>query len=181
MSQPRKKPPQIFISHVASSDKEIAKKFRDWIRVSYHKTNVGVFVSSADGINPGAVPATEIEQALRSTDALIVLLSNKALKSDWIVFEPAFVLGRKKTVLPLLCNGASFSEVPSSIKYMLQLKDASDANQFAQTISKLDTVIGCPHEESYEELRNSLSQKNRNVPMAPLVFPRRDFDDIPIM
>jgi hypothetical protein len=84
--------------------------------VSYSRNDSSITYSLADqlrecgfevwtdvtGIVGGAVWEIEIEKAIQSSDALIILVSSASKSSQWVRKEILFALNLKKLVVPLL-------------------------------------------------------------------------------
>ena len=154
----RSKLTQIFISH-ADEDKKDAECLKNWLSMAY--TGIDVFLSSANGIHCGENPSKALEGAMGEADILIVLLSPIAVSKPWIVFEAGAVCGRHKTVLPLLCKGATnVAMVPAPIRAMFQVKLASRKNEFQDFLNGLTRVIGNPPANDSQSLRRRLSKKS---------------------
>ncbi|HYR02507.1 MAG TPA: toll/interleukin-1 receptor domain-containing protein, partial [Syntrophobacteria bacterium] len=77
---------RVFISHI-SEEAPLAHVLKDWIESSF-AGQCDVFVSSdKDDIPAGSKWLEEIESALGSASALIVLCSPSSLSRPWISFE----------------------------------------------------------------------------------------------
>lgn len=156
MTEGTDKKPLVFISHVADTDKSIATKFEDWIRVAT-KSQADVFVSSTDGITPGEFADMKIIQTLRDAHALIILLSPSAKNNAWLAFESGAFYGLGKPVIPIACRGAKPADFDGPLKQP-QMADAADPIQFSAAIATLGEAIGIHFVRDYNELRNRLCE-----------------------
>lgn len=92
--------PKIFMSY-SSEDKEIADDISNKLK------EAGFEFSSSYNLNPGDSIISLTRRNLESSDYLIVLISQAALKSDWVKFEMSEALSkdwfqREITVLPVI-------------------------------------------------------------------------------
>src|ERR1700735_647105 len=90
---------RLFISHTAAN-KESAHRLKEGL-AKYH---IAAFVAH-DDIEPTKQWESEIERALRTTDALAAIITNDFIASRWRDQEVGYALGRGKLVLPL-CKDA---------------------------------------------------------------------------
>ena len=81
---------QVFISY-ASEDKELAKK----LSRSLESVGLGVWLDESH-IMPGDNWAEKISQALKESQAMVVLVSPAAVNSEWVRREIEFALGAKE-------------------------------------------------------------------------------------
>ncbi len=81
---------QVFISY-ASEDKELAKKLSRLLE----NVGLGVWLEESH-IMPGDNWAEKISQALKESQAMVVLVSPAAVKSEWVRREIEFALGAKE-------------------------------------------------------------------------------------
>ena len=150
--------PCIFISH-ASEDSRMADAVKSWIKLAYNSVNV--FLSSANGIHCGENPDKTLTNAIQNADVLILLLTPISTGKPWLVFEAGGVFGRKKTVLPILCNGVTLEKVPSPIRQLFQVKDTKSRDEFTDFLNKIDSAVRQRHAKSGEGLRAKLKKRHK--------------------
>jgi len=78
---------RVFLSY-AQSDKEVARNLATHLEEAGHK----IWLAD-DALFPGQNIALEVGKALDKSEAMVVLLSPQALKSDWVRQEIEFALG----------------------------------------------------------------------------------------
>lgn len=78
---------KVFLSY-AQSDREVARELAMHLEEAGHK----VWFAD-DALFPGQNIALEVGKALNKAEAVVVLLSPQALKSDWVRQEIEFALG----------------------------------------------------------------------------------------
>lgn len=86
----------VFISH-CKEDKRFAKSLREKLQAF----KVGTWLS-LDDLPARKDWATQIDRALRNASALIVIISKKAKRSEYVAYEWAFALGAGTKVVPVL-------------------------------------------------------------------------------
>ena len=110
LTMTRQSDQQIFISHSAS-DSSTAKALSK--ALSERGLRASSWVETAAF---GAQIARTLEQALRSADWYIVLVSEDALKSPNVNFEIGAAIGGKKRVLPVFLSRSAQRKVGSSLR-----------------------------------------------------------------
>jgi hypothetical protein len=86
---------RLFITHVATHKAEAHE-----LKVHLARFHIATFVAH-DDIEPTKEWQTEIERALRTMDALLVMISTDFLSSRWCDQEVGIAIGRGKLVVPL--------------------------------------------------------------------------------
>jgi hypothetical protein len=127
---------QVFLSY-ASADREIAAHIASRLA----EEGVAVF-DPADAIFPGDNGPLIIGKALQKCDAMIVLLSPEALKSEWVRQEIDFALGSlnyKNRLFPVLVRPTK--EVPWVLKTLPFVEVGKDpAKATTQLLDQLKSL-----------------------------------------
>lgn len=89
---------QVFLSYV-SKDREWAREFADALR----SHDVSVWFDS-DELAIGDVIATQIQNAIRESDTLVVLLSQHSASSRWMFAEIGAAIATGKRIVPVLID-----------------------------------------------------------------------------
>jgi hypothetical protein len=89
---------RLFISHL-SADKERAMNLQEALKAS----SISSFVAHID-IEPTREWQDEIELALRTADALAVIMTSEVASSNWVDQEIGIAIGRGLLVIPLLAG-----------------------------------------------------------------------------
>ncbi len=130
----------IFISHI-SKEANIAKVLKEWIETSF-VGECDVFVSSDKADIPaGSKWLDEIDTALESAKALIVLCSRKSLTRPWINFEMGCGWIKRVPVIPICHTDQKKGELPFPIS-MFQALEIEDANFVDDLMSSLADHLG---------------------------------------
>ena len=131
-SKPRR---QVFISS-ADTDATWARKLADQLRAA----DVDVWASSTD-LLPGANFSAEIAKALDRAEALVVLISPAAMKSEWVRREIQHALGTERfggRLIPVLVEPTPDDDVPWILR-TLQWATGTPARAAQQIIALLET------------------------------------------
>ncbi|HTR35020.1 MAG TPA: toll/interleukin-1 receptor domain-containing protein [Bryobacteraceae bacterium] len=94
----------VFISY-AHSDMDQARRLVSALRTS----NVTGWMDSAD-IAAGEAISSAVRDALRQSTAVIVLLSPRALQSEWVQFEIGAAEALNKRIIPVIVSGDQIEE-----------------------------------------------------------------------
>jgi len=126
----RKKSYVVFVSH-STTDAWIAGMMSRKMRGAGAKT----WLDEKD-LEGGAVVVDGILQGIRASDEVVVLVSPKSVKSQWIMFEIGAARIQGKRVTPILNNVAKYD----AIKPLKDVK-SMDLNRFDKFLVQLRTRI----------------------------------------
>jgi hypothetical protein len=113
--------PDIFISY----SRKDAGAFADFLRDELHHAGYIVYLDVASLV-PGAELRQQVETAIVSASAVIVLLSGAASSSKWVEEELALALRRKRHVIPILLDEEALDSPIASLVGDRQFIDARD-------------------------------------------------------
>lgn len=132
MSAPSKKTTQrVFISY-ARSDHDRARELAERLRSAEFEPFL-----YTEAVAPGSNWALEIGQALKSSDAIVVLFSKDFLSSPSAAKEWEFALASKKhegRVLPVLMPGTAEASVPWIFEHLKHVKSGSNWTQTTRQV-----------------------------------------------
>ena len=121
----------IFISHI-SEETSIAEVLKDWIESTFLGQSE-VFASSAtDDLPAGNKWIDEIDQALDSAVAFLVLCSPASLKRTWIHLETGWGWIKGLPIIPICHSGQKKDDLPSPISTFQALEIDSDGFRHLQ-------------------------------------------------
>lgn len=103
---------RVYISY-SLKDKEIAKEFRDELI----KNNIEVWWD--ENIKIGQSFNNKIDEELLKADAIIIIVSENSMKSDWISYEMMTAIGYQRagigtTIFPFVVD--DFNNIPEPMK-----------------------------------------------------------------
>ena len=131
---------KVFLSY-SHKDGDLAKK------IAYALENEGLEVWDAETeILPGDNFAEKISEALKASDAMVVLLTPEALDSKWIQWEIQYALGNKSynhRVIPVLVGSEeniSLESIPWILR-KLQMIRLSKPEQADEEISQITEAL----------------------------------------
>jgi len=115
----------VFISY-SRQDLAIMERLSDELRNTRFLKNIEVWT---DETLQKGTPSwqQEIEKALNRADAVIMLMSPDAKKSEWVEREITFAQNRNKTFFPVLVRGTDADAVPISLVNMQWFDVREDA------------------------------------------------------
>lgn len=120
---------KIFISH-SSQDKWVARQISSLIENAGHTT----FLDEKD-IKTGDSIDSKIQEHLKDSDHLVLLLSPASISSQWVFIELGGAKALGKKVVPILFHVGA-NEIPSVISQLL----ARDINEFETYLAELSGV-----------------------------------------
>jgi hypothetical protein len=100
---------------------------RDWVRAfatTLRDSGVATFFDKSD-IEPGEDWQEKIEQALRESNTLVVVLSPDSLKSPWGFFELGVAVADKKRIIPVIAQDVDISQVPLPVRRFQMVREES--------------------------------------------------------
>ncbi len=131
---------KVFLSY-AHNDGFLAKKIASALE------NEGLSVWNAEReILPGDNFAEKISEALKASDAMVVLLTPESLKSKWIQWEIEYALGNKsynRRVIPVLVGSEenlSLESIPWILR-KLQMIRLSKPEQTEEEINQITEAL----------------------------------------
>jgi hypothetical protein len=129
---------KIFISHIADEQAEIAGA-KDFLEKTFGQSIKIFAASSWDSVQPGDDWFNRIEEAISSSDVMLVFLSTESVNRPWILFETGAAWFSKKKVIPVCYKGMIPNALPEPIR-RLQAVDIN-ANSPAESLSRLAQAI----------------------------------------
>jgi TIR domain len=83
---------------------------------------------------------TTIREKMKDADAVVVLLSDSAFNSHWVLFEMGLAQGLDKRVIPVLTPGTKINESISTVISNTRFLDANNKSIF-QTAEELEGFL----------------------------------------
>jgi TIR domain len=93
------RPPRFFLSHSVRDVPEVDK-----IREAVAALGVEVYLAENDP-QPGANLAKKVTDAIKASDAVVVLLTETAASSPWVQHEIGVAQGAGKLIVPIIQDG----------------------------------------------------------------------------
>ena len=120
--------PKVFISSLAA-DKVWARQFAE----SLKSLGVGVWFDEWQ-VRPGDRWADALEQGLRTSDVIVMLLDRESVARPNAFFELGAAIGLGKSIVPVVAEDVDPSQLPQPIrsrKYLLMRSPADTAREVA--------------------------------------------------
>lgn len=147
---------KIFISY-----SRVDNSYADEVEKVLKDNGVQYFFDRKD-INWGDRIDTKIEEGIKSSDAILVLISPASLKSDWVPYEIGFAKGAGLQVLPYLVHPSV--DIPGYLANKLYLRDMGELKKFISykkvaDILEKDTLFSrsigltCDTKANFEKLK----------------------------
>ena len=147
---------KVFISH-SSTDKWVARQISRLIEADGHTT----FLDEKD-IKTGESIDLTIQQHLRESDHLLLLITPSSLNSHWVFIELGGAKALGKHIVPILLH-VGMNELPGPIANLL----AREINDFDVYLSELKTALTTPKKTkgasktvSMEEAKQKIHDKH---------------------
>ena len=123
--------PKVFISH-SHGDTEWVRQFAEALR----KQDVDVWLDEWQ-IKPGDLWQEKIEDGLRSSDAIVLVLSRMNAQSPDVAFEFGAAIGMGKRLIPIVSSDLEGSEIPPAFRnrrYLIRGAPDEAAREVAQAV-----------------------------------------------
>ncbi|HPO13758.1 MAG TPA: toll/interleukin-1 receptor domain-containing protein [Candidatus Hydrogenedentes bacterium] len=104
--------PEVFISH-CHDDGDFAEVLKSKLGEWGYKAWIDI-----DRLNAGENWREEIDDAIRRSKAVVVVMSPKARESEYTTYEWAFACGHKNKVIPLMIKATSLHPRLESVQYL---------------------------------------------------------------
>ena len=115
----------IFLSHI-SEEASIAEVLKDWIESTFLGQSEVFASSDTDDLPAGNKWIDEIDQALDSAVAFLVLCSAASLKRPWIQLETGWGWIKGLPIIPICHSGQKKDDLPMPISTFQALEINSD-------------------------------------------------------
>ena len=115
----------VFLSYSAE-DKEWVSEFHEALREAGKKAWYDV-----EDLKPGDRWQEKIQEALRESETLIVIVSRKTLNSKWVFFELGAAVAGGKKIIPVVTGDVDYKDIhPSLTRFQFLREDsASEAGK----------------------------------------------------
>ncbi len=131
-------PTKIFISHIADEQAKIAAA-KEFLEKTFGES-IKIFAASTwDSVQPGDDWFKRIQDAITTSDVMLVFLSTESVNRPWILFETGAAWFSKKKVIPICYEGMTPSSLPDPIR-RLQAVDIN-ATTPAESFSLLAKAV----------------------------------------
>jgi hypothetical protein len=132
-----KSPYDVFISY-SSPDRDWARTFAAALR----SEGVNAWFDQTQ-LEPGERWQERIQEALRESRTLLLILSKSTVRGPWMFFELGAAVAGKKRVIPVIAGDVDVAEVPVPVRQYQFLNEPSPeraAKRVAETLSRLDAA-----------------------------------------
>ncbi len=128
-----KKRYDVFLSH-AKEDKEWVKEFAATLE------DAGVHVWFDREIEPGQEWERAIEEALRDSSTLVLILTSHNLKSRWMFFEVGAAIADHKKIIPILAQDIEMSQLPTFMKSFPIIEERSPTKAGTRVTEAMERI-----------------------------------------
>lgn len=145
----------LFMSY-CTEEKGIMEDIKDHLKRVFRPDDLEVFMaSSGDSIDIGEDWQEKIVTKLKKTDALLVLMSWRALNNTWVNFEIGVAWGKDARILTFCHKGLTPEELPSPYRNR-QVEDLNGLDETERNEKVTDVVAKALNIEvtSLEEIRD---------------------------
>ncbi|MEM9271923.1 MAG: SUMF1/EgtB/PvdO family nonheme iron enzyme [Cyanobacteria bacterium P01_F01_bin.143] len=155
---------RIFISH-SHADQVIAKKLVDYLLAALTVGDADIRCTSVSGhkLPPGKNIEGQLKKEINGDIALIGILTQSSLRSQWVLFELGAAWGMGKLVIPVLGAGVKKEDLPGPLKGYIpvSIEDQEVAFALNDMIGELASNLNEIEEKfrnrnSAERIRNEL-------------------------
>ena len=168
---------RIFISH-SHGDEKIAYELVDFLLEALGLNSREILCTSNpdQGLSYSSSSITDqLKEALKNSEALIILITSDSLHSAWIPFEAGAFWTTDKPVIPILGPGLTQNDLPGPLKNFLtisiEVQDAEDkvnsaTNQLAEILN-LQQAFTKRRNIKLQEFLDTLKAWQSKRPAAP--------------
>ncbi|MFH0958594.1 MAG: toll/interleukin-1 receptor domain-containing protein [Pseudomonadota bacterium] len=137
---------RIFISHIADEQAEIAGA-KEFLEKTFGQSIKIFAASSWESVQPGDDWFKRIEDAISSSDVMLVFLSTESVNRPWILFETGAAWFSKKKVIPICYKGMIPSALPDPIRRLqaVDINAATPAESFFHLAQAIQTSCNLPN------------------------------------
>ncbi len=151
---------RIFISH-SHADEAIAKKLVNYLLAALKVEDADIRCTSVVGhqLLPGSNIESQLRKDINGDIALIGLLTQNSLRSQWVLFELGAAWGMGKLVIPILGAGVNKEDLPGPLKGHIPILIEDERVAYAlngmiqQLASNLNKIEEKPGNRNSAEIR----------------------------
>ncbi len=151
----------IFISY-ASDDARLARRVAKELAKARRKGWLDV-----NDIRVGGPWRDEIDKALRSAQAVVVILSGRSTQNQYVTYEWSFALGAGVRIIPILAGGASLQTVHKRLQGLQCLDLGKEVKPWGRLLREL----------SAKRTDNGQMTKNSLSPSLPTIRAEFELED----
>jgi hypothetical protein len=124
--------PLVFISY--------ARDDRPWVRefaAALRQAGVSSLFDE-DALEPGSRWVEQIGEALRESRTLIVVVSERSVRSEWVSFEVGAAIADRKRIIPVLASPVDRQTIPGYLRHLKAVDEPSPvaaARRVAEVVS----------------------------------------------
>ena len=119
-------------------------KDRDWVSAfaeSLRGSGVRAWFDASD-IAPGDRWQDRIQEALRDSKFLVVILTSHTIDSPWTFFELGAAVADRKKIIPIITEEVDLDRIPSLLRQFQFLKEPSPAEAGKRVAAVIDDSFG---------------------------------------
>jgi len=132
---------RVFVAH-SEKDASLVQKLTATIRVACGLKRTEVFTSSEGSIKPDARFPEAITDALRASEAIVVVLTPNSIWAPWVHFEAGGGhFHRRKALFAVTALGMGPGSLPENLEYY-SVRDLSRKVDVRRFLSRLQRVLG---------------------------------------
>jgi hypothetical protein len=158
---------QIYISHIPD-DRNYA------LRLESHLTQVGFTAFVNRRTRTGYQWGLEVFDAIRQSEAVVVIVSAQAAKSPDVTYEWSVALGAGIPIIPIIFRGVNAHPhlmILDTFDFIVQADERQVWQQFMREFSR---IIKQPLDNSDEAILNKISQRSTDTIPVRMQFVSRD-------
>jgi hypothetical protein len=133
---------EVFLSYsVGPSDLQLVANLQEQVNAA----GVALYLADRD-VQPGTNLSAKIEKAISRSEAVVALLTEKGVDSNWVNQEIGFALGKEKVVVPLVEEGVKVPGMLVGREYISFHRD-----RFAEALERVRLYL--------ESLKSKVSER----------------------
>lgn len=164
-----------FMSHVFISYSRKDSVLASYITLILRNNGIEVF-TDVSGIAGGSSWRLELGKALDKSSAVIVLISNHSVESDYVLYEATYAISQDKIVLPIVLEDVDLDKIPFPLKHIqwLFLKHPITDDSFEPIIevikSRQSQFIDNVEKPTQQELSQQKNEIEKEITKQERVF-----------
>jgi TIR domain len=139
---------------------------RPWIEEfvsSLQKNGIDVWYDVKE-IQAGERWMSHVQEALRQSSTLVIVLSSHSLKSPWVYFEIGAAVADRKRIIPVLVGDIEFSRMPALLAQFQSLRAESPAKAGEQVAQVVQQTADAEAEQGAAPNRRPARQASTRKP-----------------
>lgn len=140
----------VFVSY--SSEDSV---FAELVKMKLNQAKIDVWLDQ-DKLDAGEEWRNEIDLGINESDAFLLILTPKSCKSEYVTYEWAYALGRKKNIIPLMYKKSKIHPRLSGMQYLDFTNNGK--GPWDKLLTRIETLVSAGKSQEESQLVGNMTK-----------------------